>query len=132
MHVYRSHKDRVYLINQQTNHDKLYDHNIFIEPELARSLHLRDIQSGIKSQNQQSVNQADWKQKCLNLLHSRKVRIPCASDMQNQPLNFKEDEIPFLKNHLLTIRRSNKQGSHCDTTSKSHKKTLPITKQTAN
>lgn len=85
----------MYLINQQTNQDKLYDHDIFIEPALARSLHLRDIQSGPKSQNQQNVNQDDdWKQKrCLDLLHSRKIRIPCASDTSLVSLNFKASEI---------------------------------------
>ena len=41
----RSLKDRQHLISQHNCDNKLYDHDIFIEPALARSLHLRDIQS---------------------------------------------------------------------------------------
>ena len=43
--LYRSLEDRERLVSQHNCNGKLYDHDIFIEPALARTLHLRDIQS---------------------------------------------------------------------------------------
>ena len=83
--MYRAHKDILCLINQQNNHDKLYDHDIFLEPALAQSLHLRDIPSDPKDSVQQSVSQVCWKQQNrLDLLQCRKIQIPYGKDMQSQ------------------------------------------------
>ena len=61
------------------------DHDIFLEPALARSLHLRDIPSDPKESARQSANQVYWKQQNhLDLLQCRKIQIPCGKDMQSQ------------------------------------------------
>ena len=73
-----SHSDRSNLISQNNSPDKLYDHDTFLEPALAKSLHLREILSVPKLTHEIKV-QYVCRQQSLDPLQSKKINIPSAA-----------------------------------------------------
>ena len=80
---YRSHDHQMKLINQQVQGlDRYYDHDIFIEPTLARSLHQRDISSSVKSLPENIINNQPL-QTTKTVLSSHSQRAVMSTNGQN-------------------------------------------------
>ena len=100
-------KDRQNLFSQHKGYDKMYDHDIFIEPATARLLHLRDIRFIPKYTD---CRQIEAEVVCMgqDKFEKQKTKIVNVSSNINSPsVKFKESfapkfELPSDQNHINT------------------------------